>query len=165
MTATFPGLPFILIAGLLTFLGPALALVWLVRGQTRRHPTPLPVAFGAMDDDVVLLLDNDLLIDATEAGRKMLDPPQIGDSDRRRVELALAPTYPDVVDYLHSTEDFASVDLPAPRSREVLRLQRRNGILRLAVVRNLDDGSTIRVDAHRQREAEAELDTLRGIAE
>jgi len=153
------------IGGLIAFcwLGALFALWLFSRAQRARAPDT--VFAGAGDDIAAFLFDGETLVNATEAGERLLLSTTGQNSDFRRLLSVLAPAFPDLESELEKV---------AQAGRRVIRSvvdstrvigEFRNGLLRVSVI--ADSVASLRTQ-HAILDHEAlqqELDVLRATTE
>lgn len=139
----------------------------------RRDRAEVPLRATAAQpalEQAVFLFDNELLVDATQPARALLDAAPMGDSDWARLSAFLAPRFEGFGAALSGLAEGGRVELAArPRAdgEACLRLLAEDlgGLARLTLIDPEAEGSGVLVDGLSQRALEDEVEQLRAVAD
>ncbi len=117
----------------LIFIGFATAIAALLWMSTRPGRKSTAVAADDPGPDIAFLFDGQDLVDATEAGRRLLGLTEPDGTDMMRLTKFLAPRFPGLHDGTMACTETDLIEFAATDGRALLRMQSGEGRLRLTL--------------------------------
>ena len=154
-----------------TSVGSAWVALLLISLRYERSRAPGLANFGHPTlEQAIFLFDNELLLDATQSARALLDATPAGDNDWARLSAFLAPRFEGFATALAGLAEAGRVELsarPRPEGEAALRLiaEDVSGLARLTLIDPEAEGRGVLVDGLSQSALEDELGQLRAVAD
>lgn len=147
-------------AALITF-GSLSALAWIDTQRSR----PRASVFDHRPGTVVFLFDDEALVDATPAARRLLSVTARDGSAWMRLCTVLQPRFPQLIDEMTHLVDKGEVQVDSRDGRTRVKAEWRDGLTRLSLVEVARDDSGTTIDRSSLAAIEGELASLRTITD
>jgi PAS domain-containing protein len=142
----------------------ALAVLWTFGRLDSSVRRPRAALFGGRPE-TAFLFDDQTLVDATPQARELLTATTRDGTAWARLVRVLAPKFPTIAEDMSRLADEGEVTGDSPDGRLRLRATWQGGLARLTLVDVERDDAAVPVDRHSLAAMEAELDTLRALAD
>ncbi|AJE44906.1 PAS-domain containing protein [Celeribacter indicus] len=132
---------------------------WLASHRERRKR----ISIDAEPEEVIFLFDDETIVNATPAARRLLETATATGSDWSRFLCVLLPRFPDLRSEMFELAERGEMLLEARDGKAALKCEWRQGLARLALLDRSAATDRVEFDRHALTAMEQELDTLREI--
>lgn len=143
----------------------AVAALWALTLLGRRRNFHQYDAMKTLQDEVVFLFDDELLVDATSNGKKLLGTTPSDKSDWSGLLATLQPKFPTLSEEIVTLADRGQIVLYSQDQFSCLTAELKNGLARISLTDSESTVPDVKLDQPSFEAMEKELETLRTTAE
>ncbi len=154
----------LLLFSLAAFCAAAAALFLAARFDRIARPRA-PSVLVPMDTKTVFVFDQDSLLDATPAARRLLAVAPEGSNDWSRLVAVLSPKFPELAGRAKSLDDTGFVQAVSQDGGSRLEITREMGTIRVTLSDQEIEASDVLLDGHSVDAMQREISTLRAMTE